>query len=132
MRFCRGPGPEGPAGSAADRSGTPEGRSHKTGWQHHRPGAGRIHVSRLPADQLLLLLLNTSLIKHCYRIIISESNIATATFHYLNYRERKQNSLNRKFPSKTHYVSVCRGQRFKGERADGQSPAALSLSGLGQ
>lgn len=37
-RRCSG----GPAGSAADQSDTPEGKSHKTGWQHRIPETGQI------------------------------------------------------------------------------------------
>lgn len=36
-RVCADPGSGDRAGSAADQSDTPEGRSHRTEWQHRRP-----------------------------------------------------------------------------------------------
>lgn len=36
------PGSGGPTGSAADQSDTPEGRSHRTGWQHRTPERGEV------------------------------------------------------------------------------------------
>lgn len=40
-RICRGLGWEGSAGSAADHSDTPGGRSRRTGSQHRRPDTGK-------------------------------------------------------------------------------------------
>lgn len=41
-RVCEGRGSGDPAGRAADRSGTPVGRAHRTEWQHRKPGRGEI------------------------------------------------------------------------------------------
>ncbi len=36
-RVCEDPDSGDPAGSAADQSDTPEGKSHRTEWQHRTP-----------------------------------------------------------------------------------------------